>query len=99
MKKLLVLLLVVSLFGCQKSTSSKLKDLGYVEEDIELICTFPEEIQERFLSSYNGVCVELMNTNGFDINNLDLYIKNYGKFENEKLVRIINENMDNKGRY
>ena len=65
-----------------------------MEEDIELICTFPEEIQERFLSSYNGVCVELMNTNGFDINNLDLYIKNYGKFENEKLVRIINENMD-----
>lgn len=96
MKKLIVLLVVLCLFGCEEKIDSKLSKLGYSDEDIEIIKTYPEDIQELFLSGYNYKYADLMKTNGFDINKLDEYIEYYGKYTTEEIVDMVNNGKLNK---
>lgn len=94
MKKILIFLLIFCLCGCKQSVSSKLEELGYSLSDIEVIESYSKEVQEIFSKGFNETYVELMHTNGFDIDKLDQYLKYYGKMDNEKIVSLINEHKD-----
>lgn len=91
MKKLLIILLALCLFGCEKSLEDKLSDLGYSQEDIEIIQCYPEEIQSRFLNEYEKDYVELMHNDNFNINELDKYLKYRGMFEDKKVIDMVND--------
>ena len=93
MKKILVALLALCLFGCSLKEETKmpsLSDLGYSQEDIDVIETYPEEIQAVFASEYNQKYVDLMHTDDFDINKLNDYVLYYGSFDNNKLIELVN---------
>ena len=92
MKKLIVILIALCLFGCEESIDSKLQKLGYNQENIEMIKTYPEDIQDKFLNVYNYKYVALMNEDNFDINKLDEYMNYYGLLENKELISLINNN-------
>ena len=94
MKKLIILLLVICLFGCEKSVDKKLADLGYSQEDIDMIITYPENIQNNFLNEYNIKYLALMHTDGFNINLLDEYLKYDGLLDINEIVYIVNNNID-----
>lgn len=95
MKKLLVLLIVLCLFGCEEKIDTKLSKLGYSDADIEIIKTYPENIQELFLYEYNYKYADLIKADGFDINKLDEYIEYYGKYDTKQLVKKVNDGMIN----
>lgn len=90
MKKLIVLIIVLCLIGCQEKIDSKLSKLGYSQEDIEIIMTYPENIQELFLSEYNYKYADLIKTDGFIIDNLDEYVEYYGRYNTKQLVDMVN---------
>lgn len=92
MKKLIVLLIVLCLTGCKDTIDSKLSKLGYNHEDIEIIKTYPENIQELFLIEYNYKYADLIKTEGFNIDYLDKYIEYYGKYNTKELVDMVNNN-------
>ena len=90
MKKLIVLLIVLCLFGCSNSNKDKLSTLGYNQEDIEIIETYPENIQELFLREYQKTYIELLHCDGFDISKLNSYMKYYGIIDTSKIVEFVN---------
>ena len=89
MKKLLVALLVVCLFGCENSNEI-IEDNQINEEIVE---NNPDENQDSFNSEYE----ELLKCNGADENKLEEYIKFYGVFDNEKIVYLVNNGYLNEG--
>ena len=94
MKKVLILLVVIALFGCSKSEEDILSDFGYTQKEIEIIETFSEEQKQIFLSEYNSSYADLLNVEDFDIENLDLYMKYYQQLDNNKLVECINNDLN-----
>lgn len=90
MKKLIVLLIALCLFGCKESIESKLSKLGYSQKDIEIIETYPENIQELFLSKYEYPYIKLMYTDGFDPNKLEEYMNYYGQMEADEIIAMVN---------
>lgn len=97
MKKILVILLSLCLFGCdasifkrELSSAEKLAELGYEESVISKIETYSEDIQELFLAAYNDKYVQLMKCDSFDINKLNDYMNNYDDFECNKLIELVN---------
>ena len=90
MKKLVVLLIVLSLFGCNKSIDDELSSLGYSDNDIECIKSFNSEIQDKFLSEYNEDYIDLIHVYGFDPNKFDEYLKYKDKYDLDELVSLVN---------
>lgn len=90
MKKALVILMVLCLFGCDNKKPNRFEELGYSKKDIEIIETYPESIQELFLREYNYKYADLIHTENFDINKLDEYIELYGMYSNEEVVNMVN---------
>ena len=94
MKKLIVLLIALCLFGCKEDNNSKLSKLGYGQKVIDTINTYPEEYQKLFLGEYNAKLVCLMEIEGFDITKAEEYLKYYGLIDNYKIVKAVNNNDD-----
>ncbi|MBQ6492540.1 MAG: D-alanyl-D-alanine carboxypeptidase family protein [Erysipelotrichaceae bacterium] len=96
MKRISVILLIlVFLCGCQKSTAKLLEELGYSEEDITLIESLSEENQARFLESYDEELLELIKLQDFKEEKIDEYLKYRGDLEDEKLIEMVNNGMIN----
>ena len=93
MKKLIVILIALCLFACQKVEPDKLETLGYLDQDIQIINTYPDDIKEHFYAEYRNDYIELMHIDGFDINKLDEYMKYYGQFNNEDIVYMVNNDL------
>ena len=94
MKKLIVLLILLCLCGCEESVDNKLADLGYKQEDIDIIMSYPESIQDYFLLKYNEQYTKLMHIDNFDINKLGEYMKYVGLIDDEDIVDMVNQNID-----
>ena len=92
MRKVLIILLLISLCGCK--TKDPLLSLGYSQEDIDIIKSYPESIQELFNLEYNDKYVSYMHIQGFDINRLDEYMKYDGKMSNDEIVKLVNDGED-----
>ena len=98
MKKVAILLIILCLFGCETKQQNKFEALGYSQQDIELIESYPEDIQELFSSEYNYKYADLMHSNNFDINKLSEYEEFYGLFDKDKVINMVNQgklNSDN----
>ena len=93
MKKIIILLITICLFGCSEPIDSKLAKLGYSKTDIETIKTYSEEIQSIFVSEYNPRYIDLMHVSGFDISKLDEYLKYDTDLSNNEIVSLVNEGM------
>ena len=90
MKKILIILLSISLFGCSYIEERKLSKLGYTDKEIEIIETYPDEIKELFTQEYNFMYADLIHTKGFNIDYLDEYVKFYGCVNNDDIVYMVN---------
>ena len=95
MKKLLVLLLCLVLCACQKSTAQKLEELGYSEEEITVIETLSEELQERLLQEYDAKAMSYIVRDDFIEEKLDEYLKYDGELDTEKMVDFVNKGILN----
>lgn len=96
MKKLVLLIIIMCLLGCEpKKEEVTLQSLGYSEDDVLLIESFPQEIIDVFYIEYNEKLLSLIHTNGFDYHNFDEYIKYMDSLSNEKIVKLVNENIVN----
>ena len=92
MKKILVLLIALCLFGCAKQ--NEFEKLGYSPKYIEIIESYPEEYQELFLGEYNTELISLMEDDNFDINRAKEYLKYYGQLDNSVVIDAVNNNKD-----
>lgn len=92
MKKVLIILLALCLFGCKQE--NKLVKLGYSPHAVDIIETYPEQYQDLFLDEYNTKLVCLMDIPGFDITKANDYLKYYGLLDNYRIVDAINNNKD-----
>lgn len=90
------IILLFSLFGCQKSLAQQLIALGYNNKQIEIIETLSSEIQDFFSSEYLEDYVRFIEVDGFDENNLEEYATYSGELSDEKVVELVNEHLIDK---
>lgn len=98
MKKIISILILICLCGCNSVSENKetlLSNLGYSQEDITLIDSFPEDIKELFENEYRQDYLMLMHRNDFDVNNFNEYIKYIGIFDNSKIIELVNNGILN----
>ncbi len=97
MKKILSVLILLCLFGCSLFEEPKdpLEEIGYSLDDVQIIKTFPENIQTKFLNEYNSAYIDLMHSDGFVPNYLDDYLKYYDMFDKTKLFYLVNNKIIN----
>lgn len=95
MKKIIVLLLLICLCGCQKSNDKILEELGYTPEDIEMIMGFNEDTQGLFLDAYHDDYVKLIHMENFREGKLDKYITYYGQLDDRLMIKFVNEGIIN----
>jgi len=94
MKKILLSILVIlTLCGC--SQDSKLKDLGYSEDEIILINALNEDAQMLFYDNYNNKALEIIKHPGFNVEKFSLYLKYYDYCDLDFLFELVNENSAN----
>ncbi len=86
MKKFKLIILVLLLTGCSKVEKiNPLKELGYSEEEINIIQTLKEEnIASLETKNYNANYITLIENENFDEN----YLEDYIEFMNEKALSI-----------
>ena len=72
MRKILFLLILLLLSGCQKSEEEQLSELGYLEEDIALIQGLKEENRELFLSEMNETALSYLQVDSFKEENRNI---------------------------
>ena len=95
MRIVLILLLCLSLCGCQKSTADQLKDLGYSEEDAAYIETLSEALQERFLQEFDDRALYYVMREDFREEKLEDYLRYDGKLDPDKMVELVNKGILN----
>lgn len=81
---------LTSLIRLSNTNENKLKRLGYSDLDISLIEELSEENKKYFFDEYNENYLNIIKSPYFFEDNLDLYIENYGKAEDDALIKVIN---------
>ncbi|MBQ1775283.1 MAG: M15 family metallopeptidase, partial [Erysipelotrichaceae bacterium] len=90
MRKIMLLVILLLLSGCQKSEEEQLAELGYLEEDIALIQGLKEENRELFLSEMNETALSYLQVDSFKEENMKEYLSFDGILEKELVVDLIN---------
>lgn len=88
MKKIILLLIALTLLGC--SRNSELAKLGYSKQDIDIISNLSEDTQMFFLNGYDEKYSTIINHPNFIENKLDKYIKYYDDFDIDFLFEAVN---------
>ena len=98
MKKIYILLISILLFtGCEKSTKAKLKEAGYIDEEITFLTTSlnEEDINVILNMEYNELITKFIKGNNFKIENLDRYINYYEENSSiNNIILLVNEDID-----
>ena len=87
------------LCGCKQTTADKLMKLGYSEEDINLIEKLSEENQNLFLEDYKETELSYLYQPDFREENLEEYLNYHGLLDQERVIRLVNEGILNKGSF
>ena len=95
MKILLALLMCLCLLGCERPLADRLAELGYSEEETEVIETLSEQLQERFLQEYDTAALKYAMRDDFIEEKLDEYLKYDGQLEISKLTELVNKDIVN----
>ena len=96
MKRILIVLMLLGLCACHKETiEDKLRILGYSEEAIQVICSLPEEDQERFTETYDEHYSEILVSPAFELDHLEDYLRYYGTLSNDKMMEMVNKGLLN----
>ena len=90
MKILLTILLCLCLCGCEKSLADRLAELGYSEEEVTVIETLSEGLQEHFLQEFDEKAVKYVMREDFIEENFSEYLKYDGQLETSKMVELVN---------
>ena len=91
MKFLLIILLMLNLCSCQKSTEDLLAEKGYQENQIQAILGLSDENQERFLNDELGSeALEFITAPWFQEEKLDEYLSYYGRLDTKKIIDMVN---------
>ncbi|MBR2533628.1 MAG: M15 family metallopeptidase [Erysipelotrichaceae bacterium] len=91
MKLLLIILLMLNLCSCQKSTEDLLAEKGYEENQIQAILGLSDENQERFLNDELGSeALEFISAPWFQEEKLDEYLSYYGRLDTKKIIDMVN---------
>ena len=91
MKKILLLSLCIFICSCQKSLAKQLEEIGYSEEEIAIVETLSEPLQERLLQEYDSKALSYIVRDDFKEEKLDDYLKYDGQLETERMVKFVNE--------
>ena len=75
MKKILLLSLCIFICSCQKSLAKQLEEVGYSEEEIAIVETLSEPLQERLLQEYDSKALSYIVRDDFKEEKLDDYLK------------------------
>ena len=92
MKKLLILLVIIVLTGCNL-IENKLEKLGYSEEEIKYIEKLNEKEKNYFNKNYNLKMLNLIKNENYDNTKFDSYLKYIDKTTYEKALKIVNNNI------
>lgn len=87
MKKVLLVLIVLMLSACVKNP---LVELGYSEEEIQLIETLGTDEKAVFLNAYNPEYLKIVNHQDFQEEKFLNYLEYYNDFDLDTLVYLIN---------
>lgn len=97
MKKIFILLISIILCGCQShiSLDSNLSNLGYSEEEIEIILSLEENDRSKFYEAYDNKYKNILLNKDFNIDYLDKYLMYYKDFDADELIYLVNNNIIN----
>lgn len=98
MKKVVILLILICLCGCNSVSDSEetlLSNLGYSDEDITLIMSYPEDIKQLFENEFNEDYLMLTHYSDFNIDKFNEYVKYLDLFDNKKVIYLVNKGVLN----
>ena len=93
MKRLFLLITLILLSACsskEKLFKDSLLNLGYKEEEIELISSLSEQQQAYFIDTYNAELLNYLNDEDFISTNLDLYLKYDELSDYKTIIYLVN---------
>ncbi|MDO4198145.1 MAG: M15 family metallopeptidase [Erysipelotrichaceae bacterium] len=90
-----ILLILILLCACAKTTDQVLEEMGYSLDEIDLIMTLSEENQNRFLDTYDEKLLGIVTNPSFKEENLDTYLKYYGEMDDELIFDFVNRDIIN----
>ena len=91
-KKVLIILLMIMICGCSNriSLNKQLEDLGYSDEEIQLISKLKYEDSRLFYKSYNKKLLDLIQDKRFINDKCGTYLMYYREYNKDTLFNLVN---------